>query len=107
MRNTVPLNRTSAPGTGRGDLAGLLACLLICYGVSAIGGLLTAPSVGTWYAALNKPAWTPPDWVFTPVWLTLFTMMGLAAWLVWRRRHHVPVGAPLVFFGIQLALNAA
>ena len=51
----------------------------------AVGWLLTAASVGDWYQTLKKPAWTPPDWVFGPVWTVLFVLMALAAWLVWRR----------------------
>lgn len=57
-----------------------------------------------WYAALVKPTWNPPAWVFAPVWTALYLAMGLAAWLVWRAGAGV---RPLALWGAQLALNAA
>jgi len=57
-----------------------------------------------WYAALNKPAWNPPPWIFGPVWSLLYVMMAVAAWLVWRQ---VGWKRALVLYLIQLALNAA
>jgi tryptophan-rich sensory protein len=61
---------------------------------------------GAWYASLEKPSWTPPGAVFGPVWGVLYVLMGLCAWLVWRRARFR--GAPLALglFGVQLALNA-
>lgn len=58
----------------------------------------------SWYPALAKPAWAPPGWIFGPVWTLLYTAMGVAAWGVWRRRGG---STPLVWWIIQLALNAA
>ena len=69
--------------------------------------MFTARSVGDWYAGLNKPSWTPPSAVFAPVWSALYVMMGVAAWLVWRRGGLTAVAVPLALFGIQLALNVA
>jgi benzodiazapine receptor len=89
------------------DLPMLAAFALLCLGVAAIGGWWTAESVGTWYRTLRKPAWTPPGWVFGPVWTLLYLMMATAAWLVWRRRHEVRTVLPLALFGVQLALNLA
>ncbi|NLW49251.1 MAG: tryptophan-rich sensory protein [Candidatus Brocadiaceae bacterium] len=63
----------------------LIALLLLCLGVAAAGGLVNARSVGTWYADLQKPAWTPPGWLFAPVWTVLYAAMAVAAWLVWTR----------------------
>jgi benzodiazapine receptor len=59
---------------------------------------------GTWYAALMKPAWNPPSWIFGPAWTLLYTLMAVAAWLVWKR---VGFSRPLAFYFVQLALNAA
>jgi tryptophan-rich sensory protein len=89
------------------DFAALLGFLALCFVVAAIGSLLTFPSIPTWYANLNKPSWNPPNSVFGPVWTTLFAMMAVSAWLVWRERGHKPVSWPLTLFGLQLILNAA
>lgn len=59
---------------------------------------------GAWYAALIKPAWNPPSWIFGPAWTLLYTLMAVAAWLVWKR---VGFSRPLAFYFVQLALNAA
>ncbi len=60
---------------------------------------------GEWYAGLSKPSWTPPDWIFGPVWTLLYLLMALAAWQVWRR--HGFGGAPgaLGLFLLQLLFN--
>jgi translocator protein len=85
-------------------LAGFLA---LCLSVAAIGGAVTRTSVYDWYQALVKPPFTPPDWVFSPVWITLYVLMGLAAWCVWRRVEPDRRRSPLSAFGIQLGLNLA
>jgi translocator protein len=81
----------------------LLAFLAVCFVVAGIGGAVTRTSVDTWYPTLAKPAFTPPDWVFGPVWTVLYAMMALAAWLVWRRTGWQ--GWALTLFFVQLALN--
>lgn len=71
-----------------------------------VGSIFTAQSIPTWYASLNKPSFNPPNWVFTPVWTTLYILMGLAAYLVWDKgwsRRDVRVALDL--FGAQLVLN--
>lgn len=73
--------------------------------VPSLTGLVARP--GAWYAGLEKPAWTPPGWVFGPVWTTLYTLMGVAAWLVWRRNGSPGARVALGLFLVQLALNAA
>ena len=59
---------------------------------------------GAWYAALNKPAWNPPAWIFGPAWTLLYTLMAVAAWLVWKRDGW---RRPLLLYSVQLVLNAA
>lgn len=84
-------------------LAGFVA---LCLAIGATGGAVTATSVGTWYAALEKPAFNPPDWVFAPVWTTLYVMMALAAWRVWLNGDEAPGVRPaLGLWSLQLALN--
>ena len=62
---------------------------------------------GEWYAALQKPSWNPPGWIFGPVWSALYAMMAVAAWLVWRRGGFATQRRPLALFLGQLTLNAA
>ena len=83
---------------------GFVGWLALCFGVAWIGSL-AMPSDGAWYAGLAKPAWTPPGWLFAPVWTVLYAMMAVAAWLVWRDRgfRHAPLA--LTLFLLQLALN--
>lgn len=86
----------------------LLACLTLCLGVGAIGALFTTPEIPTWYAGLNKPSWTPPNWVFPVVWNNLYALMGLSLWLLWDRTPtSTNRSAAIIAFCVQLALNAA
>lgn len=87
--------------------AWLIGLLAICFIAAGIGGALTATSVGGWYQTLAKPTWNPPDWVFGPVWTTLYALMAVAAWLVWRRDGFRAASGPLGWFAAQLALNVA
>lgn len=77
----------------------LIAAIMLCVGAGMIGGSFRP---GEWYSLLQKPPGTPPDWVFAPVWTTLFVLMGIALWR-WLRG---PCGRPLVLlFMAQLSLN--
>ena len=84
---------------------GLLGWLALCYGAAALGGLFTASSVQDWYPSLARPAWTPPSWLFGPVWTVLYGLMAVAAWLVWRGRGWGGARGPLGLFLLQLVLN--
>ena len=86
------------------DVFGLVGFVLLCFGVSILGGMAAVPAVPDWYAHLAKPTWTPPGWVFGPVWTVLYPMMAVAGWLVWRKGRSRR--ATLLFL-LQLALNAA
>ena len=87
------------------DLLGLMALVVLCLAISGIGGAITATSVDSWYQALRKPPFNPPDWFFAPVWTTLYILMGIAAWRVWRRGPFELNGKALVVFAGQLGLN--
>ena len=80
-------------------LAGFVA---LCEAAGLVGTVFTLQAIPEWYALLNKPAFSPPNWLFGPVWTTLYFMMGTAAWLVWQRQGT----AALKVFWLQLALNA-
>jgi tryptophan-rich sensory protein len=76
--------------------------------VAAVGGAVTATSVGSWYPTLAKPAFNPPDWLFAPVWTTLYLMIAFAGWRVWRLRGWTgPRGLDpaMLAWALQLALN--
>lgn len=73
--------------------------------VSALGGLATSLSVDGWYQTLVRPPLNPPDWVFAPVWTTLFALMAVAAWRVWLQVSVPRRGRALLLYWIQLALN--
>jgi tryptophan-rich sensory protein len=89
------------------DLFGLALSVALCLGVAGIGGAITRASVSDWYQDLHKPSFNPPDWVFTPVWISLFVLMGISAWMVWRITGFARGRIPLTMFGVQLALNLA
>lgn len=84
----------------------LLIAILICQMAGVVGSLFTSPSIPTWYATIKKPGFTPPNSVFGPVWIALFVLMGVSAYLVWDRGlENKNVKIALLVFGIQLALN--
>ena len=84
----------------------LVAFLAISFGVAALGTLATIQNVDGWYSDAEKAPWSPPNWIFGPVWTLLYTAMSVSAWLVWRRRDQVEVRRPLTLYVIQLVLNA-
>jgi benzodiazapine receptor len=84
----------------------LVVSILLCQLAGVIGGLFTASSVDSWYATLTKPSFNPPNWLFSPVWITLYVLMGVALFLVWRQGIQTEgVKSALIVFGLQLALN--
>ena len=85
----------------------LVASVVVCQLAGIIGSVFTASSVSTWYAALRKPSFTPPGWLFGPVWISLYALMGVAAYLVWRNGlNQREVRIALSLFVAQLILNA-
>lgn len=88
-------------------IVGLLVALFICYAAAASGSLFTTSALPRWYASLRKPAWNPPNWVFAPVWAALYTMMGVAVWVVWARAGFGGASLAIALFTIQLVLNIA
>ena len=104
FQNVEQPRRRAARG-GLLALAGFIGlCLLV--GITAAG--FTAASVSTWYRALAHPPGTPPNWLFGPVWTVLYVLMGVSAWLVWRRQDLAPrrVFGALRLWGWQLLANA-
>lgn len=94
------------PRTRGQQLAGLAGWIALCY-LTAAAGAVASANARDFYAALVQPDWSPPGWLFGPVWTVLFTLMAVAAWLVWR----APAAPPdrrraLGLFGVQLVANA-
>ncbi|HVU80139.1 MAG TPA: TspO/MBR family protein [Candidatus Paceibacterota bacterium] len=87
------------------NLIPLALWILIAQGAGLIGSAFTAPAISGWYAALEKPQVAPPNWVFAPVWTTLFLLMGVAAYLVWRKPASRGRTLALKLFFAQLILN--
>jgi benzodiazapine receptor len=84
-------------------IIGLIIWLLVSLAAGFIGSRFMP---GEWYEALNKPSWNPPNSVFGPVWTTLYILMGIAAWLVWRKVSFAGAHVVLTLFIIQLVLNS-
>lgn len=86
----------------------ILVMIVTCVVVGAVSGLVTQENIDTWYPTLAKPSFNPPNWLFAPVWSTLYVIMGIAAGLVWHEmdRQKELVKKGLIYFAIQLALNA-
>jgi translocator protein len=84
----------------------LVPFVVVCFAAAGIGSLFTARSVKTWYGQLRRPEWTPPNWIFGPVWTTLYLLMAISAWLVWRSATWPAARFALILFAIQLVLNA-
>ncbi len=92
----------------RGDWFKCVVAVVGCEVVGIAGALFTTPEIPAWYATLVKPALNPPAWVFGPVWTTLYALMGVAAFLVWRHGlRQWRVRRALALFLLQLVLNAA
>lgn len=87
--------------------AGLVVFIIVCLGAGGLGAIATTPEIEGWYKGIEKPAWNPPDAVFGPVWTTLFVMMAVAAWMVWKADGFKAAAVPLSLFAVQLLLNVA
>ncbi len=84
----------------------LTLSIVICELAGIIGTIFTIPAIPSWYSTLQKPALSPPNWVFGPVWTLLYLLMGIAAFLVWQNGwHKKEVKIALGVFAVQLSLN--
>jgi len=81
---------------------GLVGWLAVSFSAAAVGGIFTAPG---YYQALARPPWAPPAWLFGPVWTVLYFLIGIAAWLVWRKGGFGAAGGALTIFLVQHVLN--
>ncbi|WP_332289401.1 TspO/MBR family protein [Aquincola agrisoli] len=93
------------PASPLHQILGLIAWLALCAAAGAVGAIASSDAPA-FYAELARPGWAPPASAFGPVWSLLYTLMGVAAWLVWRRHGWRQAGPALLLFVVQLALNA-
>jgi tryptophan-rich sensory protein len=84
----------------------LVAFIAISFAVASLGTVATISNVDGWYAGAMKVSWNPPNSIFGPVWTLLYTVMSVAAWLVWRERTRTNVRPALIAYIVQLVLNA-
>lgn len=83
-----------------------LFSIVLAQGIGGLGALFTSSKIATWYETLLKPMWTPPGWVFGPIWTTLYLLMAIAAARIWNvRGSSALVRGALVLYGLQLLLN--
>lgn len=84
----------------------LITSIVLCFFTGIIGSLFTSPAIPVWYAALKKPFFSPPNWVFGPVWSVLYLLMGISLFLVWSKKgKSSKKREALIYFGTQLFFN--
>lgn len=91
----------------RTDTIKLITAVALTVVLGAVGGLVTAPEIPVWYAGLNKPPFNPPSWLFAPVWTTLYVLMGISLFLIWKQPVSKERNKAILFFISQFILNMA
>ena len=87
-------------------IAKIILFVAFCEMAGVVGAFFTTSSIPTWYAGLRKPDIAPPNWVFAPVWTTLYGLMGVSLFLVWSKTHGKGFGrSAIAVFIVQLILN--
>jgi benzodiazapine receptor len=84
-----------------------LISLLLPLSLGAIAGMFTSQSVPEWYATLNRPSFNPPNWIFGPVWTSLYILMGISFFLIWKQEASKVRNRAILIFLLQLLLNFA
>ena len=83
----------------------LLASLSLPLGFGTLAGLITAEAIPGWYETLNRPSFNPPNWVFGPVWTTLYILLGISLFLIWKQSTSKGRNLAIFVFLVQQALN--
>jgi benzodiazapine receptor len=91
----------------KSNIIKLTLSLLLPLAVGSIAGIFTAQAVPEWYSSLNKPSFSPPNWVFGPVWTTLYILLGISFFLVWKEKRSNARDRAIKIFSIQMVLNFA
>ncbi len=79
--------------------------MLLPLSLGAIAGMFTAQAVPEWYATLNRPSFNPPNWIFGPVWTTLYLILGFSFFLIWKQERSILRNQAILIFMVQMALN--
>jgi translocator protein len=91
----------------KNEIFKLIASILLPLGIGAIAGIFTSKAVPVWYATLNQPSFNPPNWLFGPVWTTLYLLLGISLFLIWKQDKSKERYLAILVFLVQLALNFA
>ena len=83
----------------------LIVSIAVPFLVGFTASLFTITGVNSWYQAIQKPSWNPPNWIFAPVWTTLYVLMGIAFFLIWRSTDEKQKRTAIILFIIQLVAN--
>jgi tryptophan-rich sensory protein len=89
----------------KSQLLKLLVSLLLPLGVGYISGMFTAEAVSEWYLTLNRPSFNPPNWVFAPVWTSIYILMGISLFMIWKQSASKGRNLAILVFLVQLTLN--
>ncbi|HOI29043.1 MAG TPA: tryptophan-rich sensory protein [Melioribacteraceae bacterium] len=91
----------------RSNIVKLILSLIIPLSVGAVAGMFTSQAVPTWYASLNRPSFSPPNWVFGPVWTSLYILLGISFFLIWKESPSQQRNRAIIVFASQMLLNFA
>lgn len=91
----------------KSNIIKLILSLILPLSIGAFAGMFTSEAIPGWYATLNRPSFNPPNWLFGPVWTTLYLLMGISFYMIWKQEKSKERDLALLFFFIQLALNFA
>ncbi|MBV5284230.1 MAG: tryptophan-rich sensory protein [Paludibacter sp.] len=91
----------------KSNIIKLILSLILPLSIGAFAGMFTSEAIPGWYATLNRPSFNPPNWLFGPVWTTLYILMGISFYLIWKQEKSKERNFAMLTFLIQLALNFA
>lgn len=89
----------------KNEVVKLITAVSLTVVLGGVGGWVTAPEIPAWYAGLTKPSFNPPNWLFGPVWTTLYILMGISFYLVWKQPVSKERNRALLLFTVQFILN--
>ncbi len=84
-----------------------IVSLIIPLGLGSVAGMVTSEAIPEWYASLNRPSFSPPSWLFGPVWTAIYILLGISLFLVWKRPSGADRNRALLVFVVQMVLNFA